>query len=239
MIILICLPVRIFFLKGINTLKLIDKYHWQTFTTSLKEALQAEKLGREAQIEMAPLPDVPQRFDLDRARQARQSAVMILLYEQEDKIRFPLIVRPQYPGVHSGQVALPGGKYEEGDQDLTYTALREMNEEVGVPMEQVELIGQLSELYVPPSNFNILPVVGTISTQPDFVLEAKEVEELVIADLDVLNDASKRKQKEMTFFSGTRVNVPYFDVNGKVVWGATAMILSELATIINNINSQK
>lgn len=228
-----------FFFERTNTRKLIYKYHWQTFTTSLKEALQTESLGREAQIEMAPLPDVPQRFDRERAQKARQSAVMILLYEEDDKIRFPLIVRPQYPGVHSGQIALPGGKYEEGDKDLPYTALRETHEEVGVPMDQVELIGQLSELYVPPSNFNILPVVGTIDMPPNFILEEKEVEELVIADIDILNDTSLRKEKEMTFFSGTRVNVPYFDVNGKVVWGATAMILSELATIINKINSQK
>lgn len=218
---------------------MIDSSNWQTFITALKTALKAEPLGIEAQKEMAPLPDVSQRFDRDSAKKARQSAVMILLYQKNDKVQFPLIVRPQYPGVHSGQVALPGGKYEEDDKDLIYTALRETQEEIGVSMDDVEVIGQLSELFVPPSNFNILPVVGVLSKIPRFVLEEKEVEELVIADVNVLNDETKRKQKQMTFYSGINVEVPYFDIEDKVVWGATAMILSEFATIINNINSIK
>lgn len=218
---------------------MIDSSNWQTFVEALKTALRDEPLGMKAQREMAPLPDVSQRFDRDSAKKARQSAVMILLYQEQGKVQFPLIVRPQYPGVHSGQIALPGGKYEDDDSDLIYTALRETQEEIGVDMNEVEVIGQLSELYVPPSNFNILPVVGSLPKTPQFVLEEKEVEELVIADINVLNDKSKRKQKQMTFYSGLNVEVPYFDIEEKVVWGATAMILSELATIINNINSKK
>ena len=218
---------------------MIDSSNWQTFVESLKTALKAEPLGMKAQKEMAPLPDVSQRFDRESAKKARQSAVMILLYREENRVKFPLIVRPQYPGVHSGQVALPGGKYEEDDNDLIYTALRETQEEVGVAMNEVEVIGQLSELYVPPSNFNILPVIGLLSKTPQFILEEKEVEELVTADINVLNDQSKRKQKQMTFYSGLNVDVPYFDIEEKVVWGATAMILSEFATIINNINNKK
>ncbi|SMD38043.1 8-oxo-dGTP pyrophosphatase MutT, NUDIX family [Reichenbachiella faecimaris] len=218
---------------------MIDSSNWQTLKDALKTALKAEPLGMQAQIEMAPLPDVSQRFDKESAKKARQSAVMILLYHEDGKIKFPLIVRPQYPGVHSGQIALPGGKYEEEDKDLIYTALRETQEEVGVDMHQVEVIGQLSELYVPPSNFNILPVIGVLSEVPSFILEEKEVEELVIADIQVLNDQTKRKQKQMTFYNGINVEVPYFDIEERVVWGATAMILSEFATIINNINSKK
>ncbi|WP_420579778.1 NUDIX hydrolase [Reichenbachiella sp.] len=218
---------------------MIDSSNWQTFVESLKTALKAEPLGMQAQKAMAPLPDVSQRFDRESAKKARQSAVMILLYQEKGKVRFPLIVRPQYPGVHSGQIALPGGKFEDDDNDLVFTALRETQEEVGVAMNEVEVIGQLSELYVPPSNFNILPVIGLMSNTPQFILEKKEVEELVIADINVLNDESKRKQKQMTFYSGLHVDVPYFDIEEKVVWGATAMILSEFATIINNINSKK
>lgn len=236
---MICLSVRNYFLNWINTSKLIDSSNWQTFKEALKTALKAEPLGMEAQIEMAPLPDVSQRFDKESAKKARQSAVMILLYEEDDKLKFPLIVRPQYPGVHSGQVALPGGKFEDDDRDLTHTALRETQEEIGIPMDRVEVLGQLSELYVPPSNFNILPVIGLLSETPHFVLEENEVEELVIADINVLTDKTKRKQKQMTFYSGINVDVPYFDIEDKVVWGATAMILSEFATIINNINSKK
>lgn len=233
------MSVRIFFLKGINTEKLIDSSNWPTFIKALRIALKEEPLGIEAQKEMAPLPDVSQRFDRDSAKKARQSAVMILLYQHEEKIKFPLIVRPQYPGVHSGQIALPGGKFENNDKDLIHTALRETQEEIGVDMNGVEVIGQLSELFVPPSNFNILPVIGLHSSIPKFILEEKEVEELVIADVNDLNDKSRRKQKQMTFYSGMNVDVPYFDIEDKVVWGATAMILSEFATIINNINNKK
>ncbi|MEO9804048.1 MAG: CoA pyrophosphatase [Reichenbachiella sp.] len=218
---------------------MIDSNHWKTFTQELREALKAESLGKSAQMEMAPLPDVSQRFDRESAKKARQSAVMILLYQDTGIVKFPLIVRPQYPGVHSGQVALPGGKYEDADQHLVQTALRETWEEIGVAMNEIEVLGELSELYVPPSNFNILPVVGILSCTPEFILQEKEVEELVIADLSVLNDKTKRKQKQMTFYSGIHVDVPYFDIQEKVVWGATAMILSEFAKIINNINSQK
>lgn len=236
---MICLSVRIYFLNWINIKNLIDSNYWQTFTRALKTALKSESLGMSAQKEMAPLPDISQRFDRESAKKARQSAVMILLYEEAGVIKFPLIVRPQYPGVHSGQVALPGGKYEKTDQHLIQTALRETYEEIGVSMNEIEVLGELSELYVPPSNFNILPVVGALPDIPEFELEKKEVEELIVADLSVLNDKTKRKQKQMTFYSGVNVDVPYFDVNGKVVWGATAMILSEFATIINNINNQK
>ncbi|MEP2024951.1 MAG: CoA pyrophosphatase [Reichenbachiella sp.] len=218
---------------------MIDSSNWQTFKEALKLALQAEPLGMQAQVGMAPLPDVSQRFDKESAKKARQSAVMVLLYHEEGRIKFPLIVRPQYPGVHSGQIALPGGKFEEEDQNLIQTALRETHEEVGVSMHQVEVVGQLSELYVPPSNFNILPVIGLLSEVPQFILEEKEVEELVIADINVLNDKTKRKQKQMTFYSGINVDVPYFDIEDRVVWGATAMILNEFATIIHNINSKK
>ena len=226
-------------MNRINRVKLSDSSTWQPFIHALKVALQAEPLGISAQKEMAPLPDVSQRFDRESAKKAKQSAVMILLYPEEGRIKFPLIVRPQYPGVHSGQVALPGGKYEDDDQDLIFTALRETEEEVGIQKEQVEVIGQLSELYVPPSNFNILPVIGVIPSAPQFVIEENEVEELVIADITVLNDETKRKQKQMSFYSGLKVDVPYFDVQEKVVWGATAMILSEFAAIINTINTKK
>lgn len=186
---------------------------------------------------MAPSPDLPNRFDQSGAKLARQSAVMVLLYMQEKKIRFPLIVRTEYPGVHSGQVALPGGKYEKEDIHLVQTALRETKEEIGVPIQDIQVLGCLSELFVPPSNFNILPVVGVLETLPEFVPETEEVKELLIADIDWLNDKTKRKHKPMTFYNGTSVEVPYFDMDNRVVWGATAMILSELATIINTINN--
>lgn len=191
---------------------------------------------------MAPVPDLDDRFDYIGRQKARKSAVLLLLYPHNGAIEFPLIVRQEYPGVHSGQIALPGGKFEDSDQNLTETALRETHEEIGIPPDQIKVLGHLSELFVPPSNFNILPVVGFTTTLPKFIPQQEEVRDIIKADINDLNDEHLRKHKNMTFFNKAAVSVPYFDIQGHVVWGATAMILSEFAKLtktFNNKNEQK
>lgn len=193
--------------------------------------------GARAQANMAPAPDLPERFDLEQRKSARKSAVLILLYQESGKVKFPLIVRQKYEGVHSGQVALPGGKYEQGDDSLIATALREAEEEIGVERSSIQVLGALTDLFVPPSNFNILPVVGWIKDRPVFNPEAKEVNMILEADLNTLLDPAIKKTEKKAFFQSTEVDVPYYHIEGQVVWGATAMILSEFETILNNINN--
>lgn len=204
----------------------------ETFVGELKERLSGGLPGREAQMLMAP-----RRFDnLQRNYQhqlpPKESAVLILFYPQEDRIHFPLMVRPTYPGVHSGQISFPGGKYELEDQTLEKTALREAKEEIGIDPSQVEIFGQLSAHYIPPSNFNIEPYLAFAKTKPYFVKEEKEVEEILEVALDNILDQNLRKRTKLTPYNGVEIETPYFDVQGRVVWGATAMILSELAEII-------
>lgn len=164
----------------------------------------------------------------------REGAVLIAFYEESDGIHFPLIQRPDYDGVHSRQIALPGGKKETSDSDLITCALRESQEEVGIDPGQVEVVGSLSSFYVGASNFQVLPVIGFLKQKPEFVPEPAEVDEIILGPLhDFLRpDAVKEKTIDVRGFS---MIAPYFDVQGKVIWGATAAMLGELMMIINEL----
>ena len=174
------------------------------------------------------------RFNFDARKNARLSSVLILLYDDNGDIRVPLIERQKYEGVHSGQISLPGGKHEPGDKNLIDTAIRETCEEIGVPGSRISVIGTLSEIYIPPSNFKVLPVVGYASTKPEFQTDDKEVMSLIEMQLSIITDPSNRSKKNVTIGGDRQMEIPYYDVDGHTVWGATAMILSEFSTIVSN-----
>lgn len=165
----------------------------------------------------------------------RLGGVMIVLFPVEDKICFPLTLRQDYPGVHSGQISLPGGRMEPEDDDLLMTALRETEEEIGIPYQQIQVLGKLSQLYIPPSRYSITPVVGYLKDTPSFKIDPREVKELIVADLEHLTDKKYRKRKSLLVQNSYKLNAPYFDIHGQVVWGATGMILSEFSHIIEEI----
>ncbi len=190
--------------------------------------------GREAQLSMSPSPVDMRRFDSKLPDNHRKGSVLILLYPDRDKAFFPLIKRPVYPGVHSGQIAFPGGKMEEEDEDEIETALREAWEEVGILPEQVKLIGRMSDLFIPASNFLVTPVLGYSEVIPDFVAEEKEVARIIQTAVSTLYEPTIRKQKILEFSNNFRLDTPYFEVDKEMVWGATAMILSELLQILEN-----
>tara|TARA_R110002020_G_scaffold127592_1_gene286167 strand:+ start:4034 stop:4672 length:639 start_codon:yes stop_codon:yes gene_type:complete len=190
--------------------------------------------GKEAQLSMSPNPQDLRRFDTKLPLNHRKSAVLILFYPNEDKAFFPLIKRPVYPGVHSGQIALPGGKMEDEDQDVIDTALREAWEEVGVLPQQVKLIGKMSDLFIPTSNFLVSPILGYSEEMPDFVPEEKEVARIIETAVSTLYEPTIRKKKILEFSNNFRLDTPYFEVDKEMVWGATAMILSELLQILEN-----
>lgn len=202
---------------------------------ALQNKLKDDLPGTRAHELMMPTPVNAPRFSYKVREDARQSSVMILLYPNSNIAYLPLILRPTYTGAHSGQVSLPGGKEEPGDPSREYTALREMEEEIGVSANDVVLLGNLTEIYVAASNFRVLPVVGYLNYQPDFIPETKEVAEILISPLESIIAIDQKKEKEMLIGGQFAINSPYFDINGKVVWGATAMILSELATIIREM----
>lgn len=163
----------------------------------------------------------------------RPGAVLILFYQRQNRWFFPLIQRPTYNGVHSGEIGLPGGKQEPADRDLYATAIREAREEIGIDPARVKVIGALSPFFVAASNHEVLPVVGVYASIPEFIPDEVEVAEIIEAPLEDLLHAGNVKETEIVTALGFRLLSPYFDINGKVVWGATAGMLSELKEIMS------
>jgi 8-oxo-dGTP pyrophosphatase MutT (NUDIX family) len=143
------------------------------------------------------------------------------------------MVRPSDNSVHSGQISFPGGKVEKSDLSMSHTALREAHEEVGVVPNTVELIGSLTKLYIPPSNFDVYPIVGVTNTTPKFITN-QEVYKLLEVDLDTLLSKDTLGYKTITHRDGNEFIVPCFHIQDEIVWGATAMILSEFMDVICN-----
>ena len=165
-------------------------------------------------------------------KEHKKSAVLILLYEKNSKVYFPLTQRRSYKGVHSGQVSLPGGKLEVDDIDLSHTAIRETHEEIGINKNQIQLVGQLTDLYIPPSNHHVHPYVGFLDDIPNFTKDDYEVEELLETPLENLLDDSIISETKINIGNGLRIKTPYFDLHNRVVWGATAMILNEFKELV-------
>lgn len=211
----------------------------ESLITFLKEALQTDLPGQEAQEVMMPTLSDSSRFSLEAKKDARPGGVMILLYMKEDQWYFPLIQRPDYDGVHSKQMSFPGGKMDADDGNLIDTALRETFEEVGIKANKIEVIGSISELYIIASNFNVLPVVGLLNEVPKFIADEREVDEIVEVKLEELIKDENQKVKPLTILQGITIQAPYYDLNDKVVWGATAMILSELKHILQPYYSRR
>jgi 8-oxo-dGTP pyrophosphatase MutT (NUDIX family) len=200
----------------------------------LKNGLKKPLPGQLAQKTMSPLPIDPRRFNFNFSESPRKGAVLILIYPEVDQAFFPLIKRPTYSGVHSGQIAFPGGKMELEDKDISCTAVREAWEEVGVLPKDVRLLGQISDLFVPASNFLVTPIIGYSERKPDFIPEIKEVDRIIETPLQQLLDLETRKQKILEIGGQFKLDTPYFDISNEVVWGATAMILGEFIQVLEN-----
>lgn len=166
-------------------------------------------------------------------KKAKQAGVLALFYpDSNNKTNFVLILRKTYKGVHSAQVAFPGGKLEENDNSLKEAALRETFEEVGVPINTIEVMRELSQVYIPPSNFYVQPYLAITNEKPTFIKQDDEVEAIIEVDLDdFLSDTSLILKKVNTSYS-VEVEVPAFKLNDHVVWGATAMMLSEIKDLL-------
>ena len=171
-----------------------------------------------------------------KKKNPKKAGVLALFYPNKNhRTHLLLILRKTYPGVHSNQIGFPGGKSEKGDSDLVHTALRETHEEVGVPPERVSIVKSLSEVYIPPSNFEVQPFVGLYPSPRPFVPQASEVESLVEVSLgDFMDDSAIFKQKLSTSYA-KNIDVPAFKLNGYTVWGATAMMLSEIKELLRQV----
>ncbi len=179
--------------------------------------------GRELDIYPEDFPDV------------KQSAVLFLLFRTEEGVSTCLIKRPDSMKDHAGQYAFPGGKYELTDPSVEYTALRESKEEVGIAPGNVHLLGQLSPLYISVSQFLISPVVGYCPVQPQFTLNPSEVESLILVPIASFLDEKSISEMETETQTG-KLTVPCYSINGEVIWGATAMIISEFIQMLEKGN---
>lgn len=204
------------------------------FIANLKTELEKPLPGTTAQFLMAPDP----KHYYDRiSEDYREASVLVLLYPIEGELHLAYIERSSGGAndKHAGQISFPGGKLELSDKSLLDCALREANEEVGIQKENLHILGQLSKVFVFVSNFMVYPFVGYCESRPDFITDNIEVEQLLEIPLDYLLDRKNRKSKDLHIRSYLLKDVPYYDLNNHVLWGATAMMTSELLYLIHEI----
>lgn len=208
---------------------------FRSFVSQLESLLNKELPGEEAQFSMAPITRKRLSEVSKENYNPKQSAVLILLFPEANSIKTILIQRGKYEGVHSGQIAFPGGQLDDSDVDLKQTALRETFEEVGIPSEAVSVVGCLTDVYITPSNFLVKPFIGIMNQKPDFIIDSNEVANVIPVDLLGLNNKEIRKEKLILQSGGFKIKTPYYEIEGLTVWGATAMMISELNAVVAQI----
>ncbi|MCF2873874.1 MULTISPECIES: NUDIX hydrolase [unclassified Tenacibaculum] len=197
------------------------------------EELQNKPLGGlTSQFKLAPKLRTQFSQELIDSKNPRKAAVLALFYpDDNNQTRFLLTERASYNGTHSAQVSFPGGKIEKNDKNLQETALRETFEEVGIASKTIRVIRQLSDSYIPPSNFLVTPFLGLLSEKPKFTPNNEVANLIEVLTSDLLND-DNLTSKEMETSYMKNIDVPCFKLNDYIVWGATAMMLSEIKDLL-------
>ncbi len=205
----------------------------QSYPSIIKKVfneLETELPGLSSHLKMTPYQRKSAKEVLDSNLDPRIAAVLILIYQKEETIYFTLIKRKDYDGHHGGQVSFPGGKNEDGES-IKETALRETEEEIGIEKDSITILGTLSQVYIPPSNFLITPFIGSLNHVPSFKIQEREVESILEIPIKQLLDERNVKIKKIPLTKYAKTNIemeaPYFELNKQIVWGATAVVLSE------------
>lgn len=210
--------------------------HVHPFIKKFQNAIGQGLPGEHAHSQLIPIDRKLNSQMQDLARDYRKSAVGVVLFEASNSIYCVLIQRPQYDGIHSRQISFPGGKMDLTDPDLEYTAKREIFEEIALPSDRIQTIGELTHIYIPVSKFYVKPYVFFAEDLPELIADEREVDEIITFDIELLHDEKIIKTTDLKLSNGLiQKQVPYFDIHGKTVWGATAMMLSEFRAVLKNI----
>lgn len=197
----------------------------------LKKCFNAPLPGFNAQLQMAPTYRMNDLLNTENHINAVKSSVLILFFEKDGEHYIPFIRRPRYDGVHSGQIAFPGGRWEITDKSMYHTALREAREEIGIQPEKVSFMGKLTNLYIPPSNYIVSPFAAIYHSADTFVADPKEVAGIIEIPFSFFLQSNSRKEATLKLSGGQEITTPCFNYNNDIIWGATAMMLNELIVL--------
>lgn len=205
---------------------------FELFLKNIPKIQNSPLPASESHLKMAPMERIKMLKLWDYSElNPKKAAVMALFYPKNNQTHLVLIQRTAH-GIHSSQIALPGGKQEEQDPDLAYTAVRETQEEIGIEPQKINMITPLSAIYVPPSNFLVHPYIGHLEQTPEFTLQANEVAQIIEVPLvDFLTAPTTLHNIKASY--SEFIGVPAYTIQGNIVWGATAMILSELRDVLS------
>jgi 8-oxo-dGTP pyrophosphatase MutT (NUDIX family) len=209
---------------------------FQDFLKYVPKLIDVTLPASEAHYKMAPLERIGSMKNLNVSSiTPKYAAVMMLFYPKKGRTHLVLIVRNSYEGVHSDQIAFPGGKYEDNDENFQNTALRETHEEIGIHPENIEIVMPFTNLYIQPSNFMVYPFLGICKNEIVFVPDGNEVANIIELPLnDFLNDDLIVTTKISTSYA-ENIEVPAFSINNYIVWGATAMMMNELKEVLKKV----
>ncbi len=209
-----------------------------TFKEFLKNSTKIKEIklgGLDAQFRLAPKIRLEYNAKKIQAKKPKIAAVLALFYPNDNNtVSLLLTKRANYNGTHSGQISFPGGKSEVSDDNLEETALRETFEETGVFKENTIILREFTDVYIPPSNFLVTPFIGVSLTKPSFK-KNNEVEEILEISYDDILDDNNIHFTQINNSYMEKTSVPCFQINGFIIWGATAMILSEIKEALKNI----
>lgn len=207
--------------------------NFQDFLGYVPKLMEVTLPAEEAHFKMAPLERIESLKNLKlETKNPKTAAVMMLFYPKNGVTHLVLIVRNLYQGVHSAQIAFPGGKYEPRDQIFENTALRETHEEIGIPPANIEIMRPFTRLYIQASNFMVHPFLGISREELIFVPDSNEVADIIELPLSVFLDDEILVSVNLTTSYAENIMVPAFKIKEHIVWGATAMMLSELKEVL-------
>ena len=209
---------------------------FQEFLQFVPKLIDVKLPAFDAHVKMGPLERLQHYQNIEHTdKNPKMAAVMMLFYPKNDSPHLILIVRNAYKGIHSAQIAFPGGKYEQEDKDFSFTALRETHEEIGIDSNKIDIIKAFTKLYITPSNFMVYPFLGISKEELTFNPDPDEVSAIIEFPLSALLDDAIVVDTHVTTSYLGNINVKAFNIDNNIVWGATAMMLSELKDVINEV----